>query len=74
MRVGVLDAERPDGGPPQLLGVGVAEVGHEAADVGPRRALDKQARAVALPPELLEAVHDDLALGHDDLLPARARS
>ena len=34
--VGVLDAERPDRRPPQLLAVGVAEVGDQRAHVGAR--------------------------------------
>ena len=40
------------------------------AHVGPRRALDLELGAVALAPELLEAVHVTVALGHDDVLPA----
>ena len=59
---------------PQLHAVGVAEVGHQGPDVGARRALDREARAVALAPQLLEARDLDLALGQLDRLPARASS
>ena len=46
--VGLLDRERPDRGPPQLGAVGVAEVGDQAAHVGPRRALDLELGPLAL--------------------------
>ena len=60
--------------PPQLDAVGVAEVGDQRAHVGARRALDRERRALAVAPELLEARHLDLALGHlDDLTGARQR-
>ena len=71
-RVGVLDAERADRRAAQLLAVGVAQVGDQAAHVGARGALDRERRAVLVAPELLEAVDGDLALGDLDLLaPAR---
>jgi len=44
--VGVLDGERADRGAPQLLAVGVAQVGDQRADVRPRRALDGEGGAV----------------------------
>src|SRR5947207_2710267 len=40
--VGRLDAERTDGRAPERLAVGVAQVGDQAAHVGPGRALDLQ--------------------------------
>ena len=59
----------------QLLAVGVAQVGDQAADVGARRALDREAArgSVTVAPELLEAVHGDGALGDLDR-PPRARA
>ena len=70
--IGVGELERADRRAPQLLAVGVAEVGDEHAHVRPGRALDRERRAVALAPELLEAVDGDRALVEHDLLP-RAR-
>src|SRR5918994_3269830 len=72
--VGVGDLERADRGPAQLEAVGVAQVGDERAHVGARGALDQQAGAVVLAPELLEAGHGHLALGGlHDLAAARLR-
>ena len=74
-RIGVGDVERPDPRAPQLLAVGVPEIGDQAADVRPRGAVDREGGAVALAPALLEAVHGDLALGDlDGLAQRRARS
>src|SRR5437870_1887003 len=57
--VGILEAERPDPGSLELLAVGVSQPGHQLADVGARGAFDLEPRAVALPPEELEAVNRD---------------
>ena len=70
--VGVGDVEVADRGAPQLLAVGVAEVGDQHAHVGARGALDRERRAVLLAPRELEAHDLDLALGELDRLP-RAR-
>ena len=71
-RVGVLDARTgPIARAAQLLAVGVAELGDQRADVGPRRALDDVIAAlVALAADLLEAVDGHVALGHLEVLAA----
>ena len=64
--------ERADRRAPQLDAVGVAEVGDQRAHVGPRRAGDRERRAVAVAPAAPRSGRRDLALGDLDRLP-RAR-
>src|SRR3954452_17906683 len=64
--------ERPYRRALELLAVRVAEVGHELAHVGPGGDLELEPHAVALTPELLEAVDRDRArLALDVLASAR---
>ena len=65
----------PIRGAPQLLAVGVAEVGDQAAHVGARASTrSRNAAPLAVAPALVEAVDLDLALGQLDASPgARQR-
>src|SRR4051812_47670130 len=56
-RLGILQPEGPDSRALELLAVRVAEVGHELPHVRAGRHLELEAHAVALSPELLEAMN-----------------